>query len=165
MQQLQPLDRERRHQAAAGLGAICLGLMMITFLLGCAGVQVRNQATITARAVHDAIEIAAPRWEAYVDETVSKCEAQNLPNRAAGEKCLGPAAAAPDVELLMEAITAGQLALFVALSENRSDPEVRAALLQLRQRFVELVGFWVDAGVCKAECAAVAKLLLPKAGG
>lgn len=139
--------------------------MMLSVLLGCAVSALRTDATITARAVHDAIEIGAPEWEHYVNEQVSKCEAQNLPNRAAGEKCLGVAAAAPDVELIMEGLTAGQLALFVALSENRSDPEVRAALMQLRQRFVELVGFWVDAGVCKAECAAVAKLLLPKAGG
>lgn len=165
MQQLQPLDRERRHQAAAGLGALCLGLMMLSVLLGCAVASVRNDATITARSIHDAIEIGAPRWEAYVDAKVSECEAQKLPNRSAGEKCLGPAAAAPDVATLMEAITAGQLVLFVALSENRSDPEVRAALVQLRQHFAELVGFWVDAGVCKGQCAAVAKLLLPRAGG
>lgn len=137
---------------------------MLTVLLGCAG-TLRTDATITARAVHDAIELGAPRWEAYVDAKVSECEAKGLPNRDAGEKCLGPAAAAPDVELIMEGVVAGQLALFVALSENRSDPEVRAALVQLQQQFAELVGFWVDAGVCKGACANVAKLLLPKAGG
>ena len=131
-------------------------LALLVFILACGG-TLRQRATITATAVHDAVAIAMPMWGIYVEEQVAKCQAERQPDWTLddADKCLGPALHAKEVRESVEVLTTVQLGLFVALSEDKADAEVKQALADLRTRFGQLARYWRDAGVCRGVCAQV----------
>lgn len=111
-------------------------------LSACAGTSAQRAAT-TAAAAKQLADRAIEPWSEFVEAEVDRCTAALPPadhTRAEFDACLGPAAKHDTVVMpALEAYHAAALALFVALTLDKSGPELDAARLEVARAVVELV--------------------------
>lgn len=116
-------------------------------LSGCA-MSVQQRAYIVGKSSKEIVDAEAAVWDKAANARITECEKKLTPpeehTKAEFDECLGPfnEKVQEKVVLVLESIRAAQLALFLALAQNKTEPEVKQALSDLAQAvstYIQLV--------------------------
>lgn len=122
-------------------------LSLAMFTGGCAHVDVKQRAYTVGMASKVAVDESYEAWDKLANARDEECQKKLPPEdhtKSEYDACVGPfnENVQSKIVLVLQAVQSAQLVLFIALAEDKSDEEVRKALIALSanvQKFIFLV--------------------------
>jgi hypothetical protein len=110
-------------------------LVPLALTFGCAA-PLQQRASIIGQSSKVAVDETYGAWDKLANDRVSDCEHKLDPDKDTKsdyDKCVGPYNEGVQQKIVtaLKAVQGFQLALFLALAQDKSDPEVRKAMVDL----------------------------------
>lgn len=121
-------------------------LLLVPLLAVACAAPIQQRASVIGQSSKVAIDETYDAWDGLANKRIDKCEKldPNTNTKKDYDKCVGPfnEGVQEKIVIALKAVQSFQLALFIALAQDKSDPEIRKALLDLTASvgdFIKLV--------------------------
>lgn len=123
---------------------LLLAAAVMVGLTGCAH-DVKQRAYVVGKASKEVLDTSYTGWDKLANGRITQCEQKLTPaedyTKADYDKCVGPFNENVQGEIVkyLEVVRDLQLALFIVLAQDKSDAEVRKALVELQAELVKFI--------------------------
>lgn len=121
-------------------------LLLVPILAAACSAPLQQRASVIGQSSKIAVDETYSVWDGLANARIDKCEKLDPETNTKSDydKCVGPFndGVQEKLVIMLKAVRSFQLALFVALAQDKSDPEIRKALLDLTAavgEFIKLV--------------------------
>lgn len=119
-------------------------LLLIPLLVAGCSAPLQQRASVIGQSSKVAIDETYAGWDCLANERIGKCQSTLDPDKNTKsdyDKCVGPYNETVQEKIVfgLKVVQAAQLTLFIVLAQDKSDAEIRAALVDLTAAVADFI--------------------------